>query len=132
MVIQVRPAEFSDWQKSTWAAALPGAQPSFNSRAASLPANLLPLVLDVREPWEVQMASIQENGFALLKIPMRELPARLAEIPMDRPIACLCHHGVRSQHVASYLVGKGYTQVVNLQGGIEAWSLEVDPSVARY
>jgi rhodanese-related sulfurtransferase len=46
-------------------------------------------------------------------------------------VACLCHHGVRSQHAAAYLQRQGM-EVVNLQGGIDAWSCELDPSVARY
>jgi rhodanese-related sulfurtransferase len=92
----------------------------------------LPVVLDVREPWEVQTATLKEDGFKLVCIPMREVPARLAELNEDQPVACLCHHGMRSLQVANYLVQNGFTQVVNLQGGIDAWSSEVDPSVPRY
>ena len=96
----------------------------------------MPLVLDVREPWELQTASIREDGFTLLAIPMREIPARLADLRAarggGRPIACLCHHGMRSLQVANYLAQNGFDEVVNLQGGIDAWSLQLDASVARY
>ena len=75
---------------------------------------------------------VREDGFELLRIPMREVPARLAELDPARPIACLCHHGMRSLQVANYLTQNGFTEVVNLQGGIDAWSQEVDPSVPCY
>ncbi len=91
-----------------------------------------PLVLDVREAWELQTASVRAQGFELLAIPMGEVPARLAELPQDTALACLCHHGMRSQHVAQFLLRQGFSDVVNLQGGIDAWSCELDPSVPRY
>jgi rhodanese-related sulfurtransferase len=91
-----------------------------------------PLVLDVREPWEVQAASVAADAFDLVTIPMNQLPARLADLPQDRPIACLCHHGSRSQHVAMWLAQQGYTDVSNIAGGIDAWSRERDPAVPRY
>jgi rhodanese-related sulfurtransferase len=96
----------------------------------------LPLVIDVREPWEVQTASIREDGFRLLHIPMREVPARLAELAASfgpsQPIACLCHHGMRSLRTADHLMQNGFTNVVNVAGGIDAWSQQVDPSVPAY
>ena len=90
------------------------------------------LVLDVREPWEVQTASVRPQGFKLLTIPMKELPSRTAELDVDARIACLCHHGARSQHVAAFLVRHGYEAVANVAGGIDAWSLQRDGSVPRY
>jgi rhodanese-related sulfurtransferase len=89
-------------------------------------------VLDVREPWEVQTASVTPDEFDLLAIPMNEIPARLNELPQDRPIACLCHHGHRSQRVAMFLEHQGFTDVANIAGGIEAWSREHDPAVPQY
>ena len=89
------------------------------------------VVLDVREPWEWQTASVRPDGFELLTIPLGELTDRLSELPPKAVVACLCHHGVRSQHAAAYLQRQGM-EVVNLQGGIDAWSCELDPSVARY
>jgi rhodanese-related sulfurtransferase len=104
--------------------------------SAQTAAAALPVVLDVREPWEVQTACIQENGFTLLTIPMQSIPARLAELQascgLEHPIACLCHHGMRSLQVANYLTQSGFSDVVNLQGGIDAWSQQVDPAVPRY
>ena len=104
--------------------------------AAGLAPGVLPVVLDVREPWEVQTASVREDGFSLLALPMREIPDRLAELKstlgVGHPIACLCHHGMRSLQVANYLAQSGFSDVVNLQGGIEAWTQQVDPSVPRY
>jgi len=91
-----------------------------------------PVVLDVREPHELQMASIQADGFTLLTIPMGVIPPRLNELNPQQPIACLCHHGGRSMQVASFLKGRGFAHVANIAGGINAWSAEVDPTVPRY
>ena len=111
MIAQVRPSELNDWLQ---------AQPG------------QPLVLDVREPWELQTASVTASGFELLAIPMNTIPARLVDVPADRPIAVLCHHGGRSQRVALFLEQQGYTHVANIAGGIDAWAREVDPGVPRY
>lgn len=92
----------------------------------------MPLVLDVREPWEVQTASIKPKGFELRVLPMHTVPAHLSELPRQQPIACLCHHGGRSAQVAYFLLNQGYECVVNIQGGIHAWTQEVDPSVPQY
>lgn len=97
-------------------------------RAATPDASSAPLVLDVREPWEVALCSLPDS----MAIPMREIPARLAELDPARHIVCLCHHGGRSQQVAMFLEHNGFTTVSNLAGGIDAWAREVDPSVARY
>jgi rhodanese-related sulfurtransferase len=91
-----------------------------------------PLVLDVREPHELALARVVPDGLDVLSIPMGEIPVRLGELPADRPIACLCHHGVRSMQVARFLHGQGFDTLANLAGGIDAWSMERDPSVARY
>ena len=112
MVDLVRPSELT-----AWFAQAPGGQP---------------LVLDVREPWELAQAAVAARGFELLASPMGQLPARLAEIDPRRPIACLCHHGVRSQHVAAYLSHHGCERVANIAGGIDAWSQESDPGIPRY
>lgn len=92
----------------------------------------MPIVLDVREPWELQLASVRAEGFELRPMPMGNVPARLAELPRDRAIACLCHHGVRSAQVARFLHAQGFEQVVNISGGIDAWSGELDATVPRY
>lgn len=96
----------------------------------------MPVVLDVREPWELQTACVEASGFTLLHIPMREVPQRINELQQTygtaHPIACLCHHGMRSMQVANYLRQTGFTSVVNLQGGIDAWSRQLDASVSLY
>jgi rhodanese-related sulfurtransferase len=91
-----------------------------------------PIVLDVREPHELQMASITADGFTLLAIPMGVIPPRLHELKPQQPIACLCHHGGRSMQVAAFLESRGFAHVANIAGGINAWSAEVDPTVPRY
>lgn len=90
------------------------------------------IVLDVREPVELRAASVTPQGFALVTIPMQEIPARLGELDPATPVACLCHHGMRSLRVAMYLAQNGFQTVANISGGIDAWSHERDPSVPRY
>jgi molybdopterin/thiamine biosynthesis adenylyltransferase/rhodanese-related sulfurtransferase len=84
-------------------------------------------ILDVREPYEYQIAQI---GGKL--IPQNDVPQRLAEIPRDREIVVQCRSGARSQKIAEFLKQSGYAQVVNLAGGILAWSDEIDPKVQKY
>ena len=91
-----------------------------------------PIVLDVREPWEMQTAAVQAAGFDLIAMPMRSVPARYLELDRDRPIACLCHHGARSAQVAHFLMQNGFSAVVNIHGGINAWSQQRDPGVPLY
>jgi rhodanese-related sulfurtransferase len=86
-----------------------------------------PLVLDVREPWEVEKASMA----GITAIPMREIPSRAGELPKDKEIVAVCHHGGRSMQVAMFLEQQGY-KLHNLTGGMDAWSLQIDPSVPRY
>jgi adenylyltransferase/sulfurtransferase len=86
-----------------------------------------PFVLDVREPFEYQIANL---GARL--IPMNEVPARLGEIPRDREVVVQCKSGGRSQRVAEFLVQSGYTRVANLSGGILAWASEIDPTMQKY
>jgi rhodanese-related sulfurtransferase len=87
-----------------------------------------PLLLDVREPWEHQICAIPGSRL----VPMRELPARVAEVDEGRPIVCVCHHGGRSAHVALFLERQGCPEVFNLQGGVDAWARQVDPAMATY
>ena len=87
-----------------------------------------PVVLDVREPWEIQTAQIP----GCVSIPMQQIPARSEELDDEAEIVCVCHHGMRSAQVAMFLESRGFTKLYNLQGGIEAWSRDVDPSVPRY
>ena len=87
-----------------------------------------PLLLDVREPWEYERARIA--GAELL--PMRDIPARFAELDQDKDIVAICHHGGRSQQVAVFLEKNGFSKVHNLVGGVDAWSRTVDPTVPLY
>ena len=87
-----------------------------------------PLLLDVREPWEYEKARI-EGSFL---IPMREIPARIAEVDEDKEVVAFCHHGGRSLQVAMFLEKQGLKHVHNLVGGIDAWSRTVDPAVPLY
>jgi rhodanese-related sulfurtransferase len=56
----------------------------------------------------------------------------VTELPKDRDIVVICHHGARSQQVALFLVNSGFNRVHNLQGGVHAWALQVDPTMPRY
>lgn len=116
MVPHIHPAQLADWLQ--------------RSRAQT--PDTEPIVLDVREPWEVQTASVRPDGFELRHMPMASIPARLSELPRERPIACLCHHGGRSAQVAFFLHRQGYEHVVNIAGGIHAWANELDPSIPQY
>ncbi len=86
------------------------------------------LLLDVREPEEV--ARVRLAG--ALHIPMGDVPGRLHELDPDADIVVYCHHGLRSASVVAYLRHRDFTNVANLSGGIDAWSLSVDPSLPRY
>lgn len=86
------------------------------------------LLLDVREVSEYRRAHIA--GSVLM--PMQQVPVRLDELPKERPIVVICHHGMRSRQVADYLVHYDYRQIFNLSGGIDAWSREIDAAVSRY
>ena len=84
-------------------------------------------ILDVREPYEYRIAQI--GG---MLIPQTDVPNRLAEIDREREIIVQCRSGVRSQRIAEFLKQQGYPRVVNLAGGILAWSDEIDPKVQKY
>ena len=85
------------------------------------------LLLDCREPWEFQAARIE----GAMLIPMREIPERVDEIPKDRAVVVYCHAGVRSFDVASWLKRQG-VNALSMRGGIDRWSMEIDPKVPRY
>lgn len=114
MVEQVAPGDFAAWAQRALAA---DGQP--------------PLLLDVREPFEWQLASIAPPQAQLLQLPMHEVPRQLASLSPQRPVAVLCHHGGRSMQVAWFLAQHGFEQVANIRGGIDAWAA-VDPTLPRY
>ena len=111
MIAQILPSEFTAWLTT-------------QSTAVTL--------LDVREGWELETASVKADGFALKHIPMNDTPMRMTELDVNAPIACLCHHGARSQRVAQFLAQNGFTNVSNIAGGIAAWSQTVDHSIPQY
>ncbi len=90
------------------------------------------VVLDVRESWELTMSNIKTNMCSVLTLPMSQLQQRWSELNPKAPVAVMCHHGVRSLRVAQFLVHNGFTNVVNITGGIAAWSEQLDASVPKY
>jgi len=87
-----------------------------------------PVLLDVRENWEVETCSIAGS----VQIVMNTIPARMDELDEDAEIVCICHHGARSMQVAAFLERNGFSRVSNLTGGIHAWAVQVDGSMAKY
>ncbi len=108
MIPQLAPAEVDGWRND-----------------AARPA---PVVVDVREPWEFAHCRID----GAISMPLSQLPARVAELPPAHDVILVCHHGSRSQQAALFLARNGFSRVYNLRGGVEAWALEVDPSMPRY
>lgn len=86
------------------------------------------LLLDVREPFEVKVASLANS----VHIPMNQIPKHLVELEKDRATVVICHHGMRSESVAFYLDQQGYTQIYNLTGGIDAWARACDSEMVLY
>ena len=87
-----------------------------------------PVLLDCREQQEWDFCRID----GAVHIPMNQVGARHHELDAANQIVIYCHHGIRSAAVAEFLARRGFPNVVNLEGGIDAWSLEVDPDVPRY
>jgi len=86
------------------------------------------LLVDVREPWEHAQCRIE----GAMLIPMGAIPANLQKLDTDEPVVCYCHHGMRSLDVANWLRAQGVSSAKSLAGGIERWSVEIDPKVPRY
>jgi rhodanese-related sulfurtransferase len=87
-----------------------------------------PLLLDVREPWEYQIVHLEGSRL----IPMREIPDRLKELDPHRQTLVICHHAIRSRQIAWFLEGRGFTAVINLRGGLDAWARDIDPDMRAY
>lgn len=85
-------------------------------------------LLDVREPWEVERASLEGSKL----IPMGEVPARVQELDPDEHIIVVCHHGMRSLSVTNWLRQQGFEKVQSMRGGIDGWARTVDPKVPIY
>ena len=87
-----------------------------------------PLLLDVREPWEFERCHIEGSQL----IPMRQIPEAAATLDPAQEIVVICHHGIRSRQVAYYLECEGFSNLINLEGGVEAWAQDVDHTMNRY
>ena len=90
--------------------------------------NPQPFLLDVREPHEFHYAHIEGSTL----VPLNQIPQRFDELDRNREIVIICHHGIRSQQAANFLDHHGFEHILNLAGGIDAWSRECDASVPRY
>ncbi len=86
------------------------------------------VLLDVREPWEHSLAKIEGSTL----IPLGTLPQSMDKLDKGAEIIAYCHHGMRSADATQFLLQQGYSVVKNLVGGIDAWSVQVDPAVPRY
>ena len=87
-----------------------------------------PLLLDVREPWEYEKCQLSGS----ILIPMQQIPTMLDNLQQEKETVVICHHGIRSRQVAYYLEQHGFDNVINLEGGVEAWARDVDPTMERY
>ena len=87
-----------------------------------------PLLLDVREPWELEICRIEGS----VAMPMGSVPARFPELDRDRETVVICHHGGRSAQVCMFLERQGFSSVINLAGGVAGWAAQVDPRMAQY
>jgi adenylyltransferase/sulfurtransferase len=85
-------------------------------------------LIDVREPFELNICTIE----GATHIPMRQIPQHLEQLPTDLPLLVFCHHGGRSGQVAHFLRARGFEQVSNISGGIDAWAREITPGMQRY
>ena len=99
--------------------------PDLAERLQRAPA---PVLIDVREPWEVATAAMP----GAIAIPLGELAMRHTELDPDVETVLVCHHGYRSMQACMFLANRGFERLANLRGGIEAWSTQVDPGVPRY
>jgi rhodanese-related sulfurtransferase len=86
------------------------------------------VLLDVRQPEELKSAAVP----GAINVPMREVQQRVREIPRGKPIVVMCHYGERSSRIARFLLTDGFSEVYNLDGGIDAYALHIDPTIGRY
>jgi rhodanese-related sulfurtransferase len=108
LIPQLSPAELQQWRADA-------------SREA-------PLLIDVRERWEFDYCRID----GAVSLPLSEFARRYTELPRDRPLVLVCHHGRRSQHAAMLLEGAGFERLHNLHGGVALWADTVEPTMKRY
>lgn len=85
-------------------------------------------VLDVREPWETDICRIADS----LVLPLGTLSQGIDQLPQDKPLVVVCHHGMRSLQAVMWLRSQGFENAVNLRGGIDAWARQVEPQMTTY
>ena len=87
-----------------------------------------PLLLDVRQPWEYDVCNIDNS----LLVPMSQIPAKVESLDLERETIVICHHGIRSRSVGRYLEQNGFSNIINLSGGVDQWAKTVDGQMATY
>ncbi len=85
-------------------------------------------LLDVRQPWEYDVCKLENST----SMPMSQIPVRLNELDQNREIIVICHHGIRSRSVGRYLEQAGFTNIINLSGGVDQWAKTVDKTMPTY
>ncbi len=119
MIKEITPTELAAWLKES----------------GNNTTNPAPVVLDVREPFEVDRANLRgtiKDVDQLIHIPMQQVPAALTKMDTSVPTVVVCHHGGRSYQVAIFMQRQGFENVINLAGGIDGWSKQVDSTVPIY
>ncbi len=87
-----------------------------------------PLLLDVRQPWEMDVCKIENS----ILIPMSQITAKIDSLDAERETVVICHHGIRSRSVGRYLEHAGFSNIINLSGGVDQWAKTVDKQMATY
>ena len=87
-----------------------------------------PFMLDVRQPWEYDLCRLDNCQL----IPMGQVPNQLDELDKDRETVVICHHGIRSRQVGYFLEQAGFTNIINLRGGVNDWARNVDSTMSTY
>ena len=85
-------------------------------------------LVDVREPWEFELCAIEGST----SIPLGTLARRAGELPKDRQMVLVCHHGGRSAQATAWLRHNGFDKATNLMGGVDAWARRIDPTMKVY
>jgi rhodanese-related sulfurtransferase len=87
-----------------------------------------PLLLDVRQPWEYDVCRIENS----VLLPMSQITAEFKSLDFDRETVVICHHGIRSRRVGRYLEEAGFSNIINLSGGVAQWAKTVDSQMTTY
>ena len=103
-------------------------RPITPEESAELVTEKSALLIDVREAWEFRFCHIENS----LELPMGSVPTRYVELEPERETVVICHHGMRSAQVCMFLEHHGFTNVINLAGGVAGWASQVDPKMPHY